>query len=97
MGAIEDVIQNGLGVGIPQILLIATFFFGLIICAKNYKIGAMIWTILFFAQFVLFYELFPGTYYWVQALTAWFIALVLMFLLLFFGFYKYEDRRKVIT
>jgi uncharacterized membrane protein YccC len=97
MGAIEDVIQNGLGIGPPQLFMIATFFFGLIICAKNYKIGAMIWTIMYFTQFILFYELFPDTLYWVQALTAWFIAMVFMFLLLFLGFWKYEDRRKVIT
>lgn len=94
---IETIVQNGLGVSAPQVLLIATFFFGLIVCAKNYKIGAMIWTTLFFAEFVLFYEFFPNDLMWVQPLTAWFISMVLMFLLMFFGFWKYEDRRKIIT
>jgi len=93
---IDDVIVDSLGVGLPQLILIATFFFGLIICAKDYKIGAMIWTILFLAEFVIFYQYSIG-YDWVQPLVAWFVSIVLMMLLMFMGFWNYEDTRKIIT
>ena len=93
---VDDVIVDSLGVGLPQLLLIAVFFFGLIICAKDYKIGAMIWTILYLVLFVIFHEYSTG-YDWVQPLIAWFVSIVFMMLLLFMGFWNYEDTRKIIT
>jgi hypothetical protein len=86
-----------LGIGIEQLIMLFTFFFGLIICVKNYKIGAMIWTLLFFSQFAIFYELEKNSLLWVQPLAAWFISIMLLFLLIFMGFWRYEDRRKIIT
>lgn len=97
MYGIDDSIVASLGIGLPQIIMIGTFFFGLIICAKDFRIGTMIWVILYFVEFVLFYEVFPGTLGWLQSFIAWFVSVVFLLLLLFLGFWKYEDTRKIIT
>jgi len=95
--AFDQLIASNLGVSMAQLVMIGTFFFGLIICAKSVKIGVMIWASLFFGEFVMFYLADHAiTMDWEQPLVAWFIVMVFMAILLLTSYWNYEDRRKII-
>ncbi|MCJ7458328.1 MAG: hypothetical protein MUP17_04995 [candidate division Zixibacteria bacterium] len=93
----DQLISGNLGVSTAQLVMIGTFFFGLIICAKSVKIGVMIWATLFFGEFVMFYLADHVTVInWEQPLIAWFITMVFMCVLLLTSYWSYEDKRKII-
>jgi hypothetical protein len=94
----ETIITGSLGVSISQLVMIGTFFFGLIIAAKNFKIAAMVWVTMFFGEFVAFYLVdHANTMNWEQPMIAWFIGMVFMTIVLLTSYWKYEDRRKIIV
>jgi hypothetical protein len=94
----DTIITGSLGVSISQLVMIGTFFFGLIIAAKNFKIAAMIWVVMFFGEFTMFYlQDQTAVANWQQPLVAWFIGMVFMCLVLLTSYWKYEDRRKIIV
>jgi hypothetical protein len=93
----DQLISGNLGVSTAQLVMIGTFFFGLIICAKSVKIGVMIWATLFFGEFVMFYLAdHVNVISWEQPLVAWFVVMVFMCVLLMTSFWSYEDKRKII-
>lgn len=82
-------IIEGVGLTLPHIIMIGTFGFGLIIAAKEFKIAAMVWTLMFMGEFIMFYQYdSTATTNWYPALIAFMISIVLLILMLFGSYSK---------
>jgi len=77
-------IIEGIGLTLPHLIMIATFGFGLIIAAKDFRIAAMIWLLMFMGEFIMFFE-YDSTALenWQPALIGMMLSMVILILLLF--------------
>ena len=94
----DEILLGSLGVGTSAIVLIAILIFSIIIAIKDVKIGCMVADLLLFVGFVIFFQYDrANTAGWGPLLIAWFISMVVLFLVLIATYWGYEDKRKVIN
>jgi hypothetical protein len=94
----DEIIISSLGVGTSVIAIIAILIFSIIISVKDVKIGCMVANLLLFTGFVFFFQYNRSDVgSWGPLLVAWFVSMVVLFLVLLAIYWGYEDRRKVIN
>lgn len=86
-----NLFEAGLGVGVEELIMLATFCFCLIITVKDFRIGLQVYFLLFMIEFAAFYQMniegLGAFNYW-KPLVAGLICLVLLTFSLLIGYSK---------